>query len=290
MKICVCVKWVLYTGIPFEIDEKYRVARQKNCEPIYTINRPDRCALESAIQLRNAIGGEIFAVTLGPPMANEALYTCLGRGADNGIHIIDGESKSQDSYLTALCLSRVIGTLNCHLILCGAGSCDSNNFQVPYFLGEMLDLPQISRVIKLEYDHEAMKVRATRSLRRGKREIVESSLPSVIGVEAAIAEPHYVSVNSKQIAAEKGIRSLSAVALFDEGVWPSPLVRKISQSLPRPRPKATAAPDFSASPAQRLQFIMTGGIQAKESAELLEGESEKTLEALIDTLKREKVI
>lgn len=290
MKLCVCVKWVLYTGIPFEIDEKNCVGRQKNSEPIYTINRPDRSALEVAIQLRNAIGGEIFAVTLGPPMANEALYTCLGRGADNGIHIINDEFKSHDSYVTALCLSRLVRSLNCDLILCGGRSYDSNNFQVPYFLAETLNLPQISRVIKLEYGFEAMKIRATRRLRRGKREIIESSLPSVITVEAAIAEPHYVSMRSEQIAAERGIRSLSAASLFDNGEWPSPLVREIRQSLPRPRPKATATPDFKATPAQRLRFIMSGGIETKESTELLQGDSGKTLEILIDILKRERVI
>lgn len=291
MRICVCVKQVFFTGIPFEIDEESGKGLQKGSERIYTMNRPDRSALEVAIQLRNKIGGAVFAVTLGPSEANEVLYACLGRGADEGIHIVDDYFNATDPYLTALCLSRVIRNLGCDLILCGAGSCDSNNSQVPSILAELLDLPQISRVIKLKCHYTSMTVRATRRLSKGNREIVEAPLPAVIGVEAAIAEPHYVSIHSRTAASRRGmIKTHSSVSLLEEMGGQSPLLHEIRQSLPRPRPRAIIAPDAKTSASQRLQFIMTGGIAAKEDSTLLEGESEKTLGEIVKVLKREQVI
>jgi hypothetical protein len=97
-------------------------------------------------------------------------------------------------------------------------------------------------------------------------------------------------VRSKIAASKKSIKTHSSIALLEEMGRPSSFVYEIRQSLPRPRSKAMSAPSIDTSASQRLKFIMTGGLDTTERSTLLEGESEKTLEEIIEVLKREQVI
>ena len=290
MRIAVCVKQVLYTGGHFEIDPGTGLACQKNTAPIFTVSRADRGALEEALRLRGESGGEVIAITVGPPRAAEALHTCLAGGADRGIHLLQDESMNTDAYGTALALSRAIAGLGCHLILCGTRSPDEGSSQTPPTLAERLNLPQVTCVIKIDLDAGGEKVRVVRRLERGKREVVECLLPAVIAVESAIREPRYISVRAHREAGQK--KEVDVRPAFDGANEESSLTRRVGLALPRPRPKKMEQMDAGMSASDRLKFIMSGGVVQKEQKEggPLTGPPEKMAGQIVEILKREGVI
>ena len=290
MRIIVCVKQVLYTGGAFEIDPEAKQAYPKNTEPIYMTNRIDRSALEEALSLRKEIGGDIVTITLGPDRAATVVSSCLASGADRAIHLISDDSKANDAYITALALSRAAAELGGDMILCGTRSSDEGSWQVPPMMAELLNLPQVTSVIKIEVSSGQKKVRAVRRLERGRREVVECPLPAVIGVEAAIREPRYISVRSHLISARSEIerRPMESLSKGSEGM--TPLTRLVGFSPPRPRPKKLAQPDASMDVADRINFILSGGLAKKEDSKLIEGAPEKMAGEVIEVLKREGAI
>jgi len=272
MKIVVCVKQVTYPGVPFEIDEMTGSANQKEPVPVYAVNPADRCALEEAIKLRERFGGQVTVLTVGPQPAKQAIYNCLARGSDKGIHLLAENSIVSDYYTTALALSQAIVDLNATIVLCGARSLDEGSSQVPPALAELLGLPQVTEVIKLEVSADGKCARVVRRLERGNREIVECPLPAVIAMVTGINEPRYISVHSLRVASAREITTydLGAGGLTsDEGEEVQPLTRVLRATPPRIRPKRMISPDSSMSAADRLKFIMSGGIEQKE-CDLLE--------------------
>ena len=288
MKIAVCVKQVLYTGGPFEIDRQSGLACLKDTEPIYTTSVADRSMLEEALILRDEIGGEVIALTMGPAGAVAALHICLARGADRAIHLLDDESLTNDPYRTGWVLSRAIAEEGFDLILCGTKSPDEGSSQLPSILAELLVLPQVTGVIKMEVSASEKKVQAVRRLERGRRERVECPLPAVIGGEPGIREPGYVSVWAQREAMRRKIET-RPVASFNMGCQAAPLTRVVDLTQPRPRVKKTPRPDAQMSAAQRINFILGGGMAKKEKALLLEGPLEKMVDQVLDTLEREGI-
>lgn len=290
MRIVVCAKQVLYAGGAFEIDPQTNRAYPKDTEPIHMTNRIDRSGLEEALRLKNEIGGEVISITFGPPGAAAAVYTCLASGADRGIHLIRDESIANDAFITALALSRAVADLGCDMIMCGTRSSDEGSWQVPPMMAELLSLPQVTSVIKMEVCAGGKKVRAVRRLERGKREVVECLLPAVIGVEAAIREPRYISVRAHLAATRTEIETPPMKSLLKGSEETTPLTRLVSFSPPRPRPKKLAQPDASMDVADRINFILSGGMAKKEDSKLIDGPPEKMATQVIEILKREGAI
>ena len=290
MRIGVCVKQVLYTGGAFEIDPESNLPYPKDVEPIYLTNRTDRSALEEALSLRKEYGGEVITITLGPASAAAAVYPCLAMGADRGIHILQDESGANDAYRTALGLSRAVAALGCELILCGNRSSDEGTWQVPPMIAELLNLPQVTSVIKLDVSPGQKRVRAVRRLERGRREVVECPLPAVIGVESAIREPRYISVRAQLASTQKQIETTSFSSLFKGAEEATPLTRVVRFTPPRPRPKKMTQPDEGMDVSDRINFILSGGMAKKEDSRLIEGPPEKMAGQVIEILKREGAI
>lgn len=150
-------------------------------------------ALEAALQIKSRHGGEIIAVTMGPPMAKEVLYEALAMGADQAILLSDQAMAGGDTYATSHTLARTI-TKRCpdfDLVLCGCFTSDSETAQVGPQLAEELDIPAAAYVDQLE-----IKGRTVRMQRISDNflEIMEMKLPGLVTIMAGSYAPRYPSL------------------------------------------------------------------------------------------------
>ena len=201
MNSIVCVKQVPDTEIRIEIEDGQVVEEKLQ----YVINPYDEYAIEEALQLREKFGeGLITVLTLGPERAREAIMQALAVGADEAIHLVDEAFQGGDAYATAKALAEAIARLNLEydIILCGRQGVDHDNAQVGIALAEMLNLPHVSLVTRLEVADDKSKATVQREVEEGK-EMVEATLPAVITAQKGLNEPRYPTFTGIRAARKK---------------------------------------------------------------------------------------
>ncbi|MEM3042959.1 MAG: electron transfer flavoprotein subunit beta/FixA family protein [Thermoplasmata archaeon] len=176
MRIAVCVKQVPDTT-EVKIDPKTGTLIREGVPSI--INPFDQFAVEEAVRLRDAAGGgEVIAISMGPPQARSVLVHSMALGADRGVLLCDRGFAGADTWATALSLSLAIKKLGeFDLVLCGMQAIDGDTAQVGPELAQLLSLPQITYVDKVEI--EGRKVVARRQLDEGY-EVVEARMPALL--------------------------------------------------------------------------------------------------------------
>src|SRR5579864_2548615 len=146
LKMIVCIKQVpLLSALRFD-PETHRLVREG--VPL-EINELDVYALAEAVRLRDLHGGEVIAMTMGPPQAHDALAAAIASGADRAIHLNDRAFGGADTAATARALAMAIERERPDLVFCGRHSIDAETAQVGPEIAEMLDIPQISAVQKV---------------------------------------------------------------------------------------------------------------------------------------------
>ena len=155
-------------------------------------NPEDLNALELALAIRDAHGGSVAAVTMGPPSAGEILRESLFRGADRVILLTDLRAAASDTLATSYILSCAIRKLPHDIVLCGRQAIDSNTAQVGPQLAEKLAIPQITYLEEL-LALEGRTIRVRRNVGNGY-EVVECELPVLATVmeTANVARPPVV--------------------------------------------------------------------------------------------------
>ena len=123
------------------------------------LNRFDAYAIAHAAQLRDEHGGEVVAMTMGPPQAEEALRLALALGADRCVHLSDRLFAVADTLGTSRTLALAIGKEGANLVLCGRKTLDSETWQVPPEVAAFLDWRQATNVTSLELAEGALRVR-----------------------------------------------------------------------------------------------------------------------------------
>jgi electron transfer flavoprotein beta subunit len=115
----------------------------------WILNPYDEYAVEEALKLREADGsGEVVAVSFGGDDVPKVLRTALAMGVDRGVHIKGKESF--DTLATARILAEAVKGMSYDLILCGKQAIDHDNAGVGVMVAELLDIPSISVVTKLD--------------------------------------------------------------------------------------------------------------------------------------------
>jgi electron transfer flavoprotein beta subunit len=207
----VCVKQVPDTEIRIDIEDGQVVEEKLQ----YVINPYDEYAIEEALRLREKFGeGRITVLTLGPERAREAIMQTLAVGADEAIHLVDEAFQGGDAYTTAKALAEAIVRLGLEydIILCGKQGVDHDNAQVGIVLAEMLNLPHVSLVTRLEVADDKSKAVAQRGVEGGK-EVVETPLPAVITAQKGLNEPRYPTFTGIRSARKKPIHKKTAAEL-----------------------------------------------------------------------------
>jgi len=262
MNVVACVKQVVYAEVIVKIVGETSISDHDLPK---VPNACDLVALEQAIQLKEkGITDEVISLSMGPPSAEEVLYRCLAMGADRALLLSDPAFEGSDSYTTAVVLAKAISSLEYGLILCGQKASDTQAGQVGYYIAEMLNIPIISGVIKMEVP-SGEKVIVHRNLKGGYRDVLEAPLPALVGVELGLSEPRYVSLRAITRAKRKEIKhyDMKGLGLSSEDVGQRGSKTKVT-SLSRPRPKKIFVPDTSLPATERLMQVESGGLEEKE--------------------------
>jgi len=201
-------------------------------------NPYDEFAIEEALRIRERLGqGKVTVVSLGPDRVKEAIKYALSLGADEGIHVQGGDVALGDPLAVATVLAATAKKVGFDLILTGKQGVDYDWSQSGIILAELLDLPHVSVVVRLEVDPATKQGKAWREI-EGGAEIVEFLLPAVITAQKGLNEPRYASLKGIMAVKKKVIPEWT---LSDLGVDPASVsqaaasVRFVEFSLPPPR-------------------------------------------------------
>lgn len=189
MRTVVCVKQVLVLG-----DEVELVADATDVDPDYVdpaLNEWDAYATEEALRLRDAHGGEVVVVTCGPERSEAALRRCLAMGADRAVRV-DGDG--HDPIRVAHALAEAVREESPDLVLCGVQSSDTVQAATGTALAELLDLPRVAVVTKVELDGGSARVE--RELEGGLIDVVDVDLPALLTIQTGINEPRYANLRA----------------------------------------------------------------------------------------------
>ena len=208
MKIVVTVKQVPDPSSTLTLEADNSLSRDREV----VLDPGDECGVEEALQLKEAHGGEVVLVSMGPDRAKEAVRKGLSMGADRGILISDAGLAGADALLTARALAAAIKTESPDLVICATESYDGSTGMVPPMLAELLGMPQVTFAKKVEIADSTVKVHRQTS---DGYQVVEAPRPALITVTAAIAEPRYASLKGIMAARSKEIKQL---ALSDLGI------------------------------------------------------------------------
>ena len=178
----------------------------------------DEYALEEALQITEAKGGDVTVVTYGPAGAEPALRDCLARGAHQAVHVLGGEKTLGDSLTIAKVLAAAIKDKDFNLILCGVKGVGTDCGQVGQMLAQILDIPHVANVTELEIGDASLT--AGRDVEGGK-EVVESSLPALVTCQKGLNEPRYAALKGIMAAKKKPVEKIEVASLgIEEGADP----------------------------------------------------------------------
>jgi len=154
------------------------------------LNPLDANALEAAVRVKEAHGGTVTAITMGPDMAKEALRECLAAGADRAVLLSDRAFANADTLATSYVIASAAKQLgDFDLIFCGKESLDGATGQMGSQLAERFGASQISSTAKIvEVDTAAHTITAERDLERGT-EVLRAKYPCLLTVEKANFRP-----------------------------------------------------------------------------------------------------
>lgn len=258
MKTVVLIKRVPDTASTFAIAPDGKTADTAKLK--FVMSPYDEHAVEEAIQIRDAQGGEVVVMTAGAAEAKEILRTALAMGADRGVHIqVEGDTLTS-SRAAAKVLAAAIKTEQPDLVLTGKQAVDDDAAQVAERVAVLLDCPQASLVTRVEIGDGSLT--ADREVEGGKY-TVQMTLPAVLSIEKGINTPRYPTLPNIMKAKKKEIRDLSVsdLGLSDSELEPGLAIESLA--LPR---------------QERLGKILEGdlGVQVNELIRALR-EDEKVL-------------
>ncbi|MCX5046089.1 electron transfer flavoprotein subunit beta/FixA family protein [Aldersonia sp. NBC_00410] len=172
-------------------------------------------AVEEALLIKEAQGGEVTVLTAGPDRATDAIRKALSMGADKAVHVNDPAIHGSDAIQTAWVLAGAIGQIEgVELIIAGNEATDGRTGAVPAIIAEYLGIPQLTHLRKLTLEGETL---------TGERETdegifhLEASLPAIVSVTEKINEPRFPSFKGIMAAKKKEVTTFT---LADLGIDP----------------------------------------------------------------------
>ena len=202
MKVLVCVKRVPETGARIvltpdeqEIDTSFLG---------FTISPHEECAVEEAIRLVEAHGGESVVLTLGPAAAAEQLRNAIAMGIGSAIHL-ETDGREWGPQATAAAIADAVRDEAFDLLLFGNESADSGGYQVGIRVAHLLGLPCVTGIKGIEVGEGSL---ATRREACGGWEVFDLPLPAVVGVREGINLPRYPPLQGRIRAKKAELRQL----------------------------------------------------------------------------------
>ena len=248
MKIAVCVKQVPDTWAEKRLRPEDSTLDRESADGV--MNELDEYAVEEALQLVEAQGGEVVVISMGPDRAAETVRKALSMGADAGIHVVDDGLRGSDAIATSAILAAVIGSRGFDLVIFGSESTDARMSVVPAMVAERLGWAQLTFAQKVEVSGSTVTIeRVTDS----GFATVTASTPAVVSVVEKINEPRYPSFKGIMAAKKKPVETLTVA---DAGLDASRLGLSAAWS---------QVADFAARPPKAAGTVVTdegdGGVK-----------------------------
>jgi electron transfer flavoprotein beta subunit len=213
MNIVVLVKQVPDSGTQRSLDPSDNTVARATADNV--VNEIDEYAIEEALQVKEAQGGEVTVLTVGPGSATDAIRKALSMGADKAVHVQDDALHGSCAVQTSAVLAAALQQLEYDLVLTGATSTDGQLGVMPALLAERLGIPQVSGARKLTVEGSTVKVERQTD---GGFWALEAPLPAIVSTWDTINEPRYPSFKGIMAAKKKPVETK---ALADLGVDPS---------------------------------------------------------------------
>ncbi len=220
MNIIVCLKQVPDTETQIKVGSDGKSIVTDDIK--WVMNPYDEHGVEEALRIKEKFGGEVTVVGLGPKRVTESIRTALAMGADKGILISDEALEGSDSLAVAKALAAAIKELDYDLIFSGQRGVDDDMGVVGANIAELLDMPQLSVIDKVEVAEDGKSVKVNRPI-EGSILVIESPLPALITAQKGLNEPRYASLPGIMKAKKKPFdeKTLSDLGLdateFGEG-------------------------------------------------------------------------
>jgi electron transfer flavoprotein beta subunit len=236
MKIVVCINHVPDTETKVKIGSDGKTIDRSGVN--FMLNPYDEFALEAALRLKEShAGSETVALSLGGDPHRETLRKALAMGIDKAVLLKDDSVR--DSFSIARAIAEDLRERKPDCVLFGKQAIDYCDEQIPGFVAELLGLPSVSVVVKIEVQEG--KVICEREI-EGGHEIVETNFPLVITTQKGLNEPRYPSLKGIMAAKSKPIEERQPAA------FPA-VVEVISMSIPpAKKPGKIIGSDSSAIP------------------------------------------
>ena len=253
MNILVFVKRVPDTESRIRVQRETRAIAEDGLN--FVVSPYDEYAVEEALRLKEAKGGTVRVVTVGPGEAAAVLRKSLAMGADEAFLIQDGSPETYDGLRTARILARAVERkfAGADLLVVGKQSVGADNSQVPAMTAELLGLPQATVVTRLEVGDGA--ATAFREIEGGTEKVV-LTLPAVVTAQKGLNEPRYETLRGIMAAKKKEI---PVVTLDELGFGPDEPASRLEITgldVPAPRKAGRVLQGEPAEAARELVRIL----------------------------------
>jgi electron transfer flavoprotein beta subunit len=243
VKVLCCVKRVPITGGRMVLTDDAQALETKHLG--FTISPHEECAVEEAVRIVEAGGGEVVALTLGPAEAEEQLRDCMAIGADRGI-LLKTDGTEWDAQATAQAIVDAVRDEQFDLLLFGNESADAGNYQVGIRVAYTLGLPVVTGLKKIELGEGEARVERDVG---GARDVYEVPLPAVLTVLEGLNLPRYPSVPGR-------LRAKSKPLAVVEPTRPEPRLEKLRLVVPEGQGKQAEVLGTGADAAPRVVEVM----------------------------------
>jgi electron transfer flavoprotein beta subunit len=257
MKIFVCLKEVPSRDSRFEVDSSSHWLDERNLS--FEISECDEYALEEALRLKEAHGGEVTLLSIGHSRTEKVLRKGLAMGADRAVLVVDDKREVTSPFSLATVLATLLENEPFDLVLAGTQSDDAGYGQTAIMLAGMLDIPHASLGMKIEADPAEGTLRFLHEMESGRFQWLRLPLPTLLGIQAGSSPVRYVSLKGIMQAKKKEIRRTSLGEL---------------------------EVDLSELPALEIQRLHAPKVERK--AVIFEGDAATTVDQLVKQLHEEE--
>ncbi len=224
----------------------------------WIISPYDEYGVEEALKLIEKYTGKVTLLCLGPDEAKETIRKGLALGADDAVHLNDPAFLGGDASTTAKVLAAALKKMQFDVVFAGKQAVDQDNAQVGQRVAELLDLPEVNSVIKIDISEDKKSAKCVREV-DGDRDIAETSLPAIITTQQGLNEPRYPSLKGIMGAKKKPIKDWKAA---DIGIDPATVgaagakLEVVHIDPPAARPPGKIIPGDAATAAKELVRLL----------------------------------
>jgi electron transfer flavoprotein beta subunit len=255
LNLVVCMKQIPNPDLQFAVRPDGKDVKRDTLN--YKTNGSDEYALEEAVRIKEAHGGRVVVLTVGPKRAESMLREALAKGADEAVRVADDEPTGFDNGKVARILAAALRTIPHDLVLTGVQSDDLVNGATGALLAGLLGLPHASVATKVVVEGAGIEVDT--ELEGGLVRRYALPLPALVSIQFGANTPRYAPLPAIMKATRQTIKELGPGALRFTS-WDAV-----------PTPYAFAVRRVAPPAAKGHATMIVGGLedQAKEMAKLL---------------------